>query len=96
VRIATFSPTGSWDEVALRTFGGPDEGIGLTQREFPHAIYAGPVLHNPTVQQFGNTGPSIPAYLIEGSYTVTATAIASPIRVRSSAGRRARAAPRWR
>lgn len=84
VRVATFHD-GSWDDVALRAFGGPEDGIGLTQREFARMLFAGPALQNPTVQEFGNTGPLIRSYLIDGTYSVTVTAIQSPIRVTEGA-----------
>lgn len=85
VRLATVSPTGSFDFLELRGSGGPDEGIGLTQREFSRDVLATPALINPSVQQFGNTGPSVASYIIDGSYMVTVTRIASPIRVTEGA-----------
>lgn len=85
VRLATISPTGSFDFLELRGSGGPDEGIGLTQREFSRDVLASPALLNPSVQQFGTTGPSVSSYIIDGSYMVTVTRIASPIRVTEGA-----------
>jgi hypothetical protein len=85
VRLAAVSPTGSVDVLELRGVGGPDEGIGLTQREFSRTVLATPALINPTVQEFGTTGPSIASYIFDGSYTVTVTAITSPIRVTEGA-----------
>jgi hypothetical protein len=85
VQVSTYSPTGSRDDVPLRAFGSADEGIGLTLREFSRSVWAGPVLRNPTVQQFGNSGPSVPSYIFDGSYSVTVTEIASPIRVTEGA-----------
>lgn len=69
----------------MRAFGDSANGIGLTQREFSRSLYAGPVLHNPSVQRYGSTGESITSYIITGSYTVAITDIPSPIRVTESA-----------
>ena len=85
VRVRTISPAGSTDVLELRGVGGQDEAIGLTRREFTRAVETSPALINPTVQQFGTTGPSVPSYIFEGSYTVTVTEIASPIRVTEGA-----------
>jgi hypothetical protein len=74
----------SWDVVGMRAIGG-DEGIGLTRREFARTLYATPSVNNPSVQQYGNTGASVYSYIIDGSITVTVTAVASPIRLTESA-----------
>lgn len=85
VRVAMFRD-GTLDEwLLLRAFGSPDAGVGLTQREIARSVSAAPALLNPTVQRYGNTGESVASYIIEGSYTVTVTEIASPIRVTESA-----------
>ena len=84
VRVKT-GPLGSTDALELRGVGGQDEAVGLTQREFARVVEASPALTNPTVQAFGNTGPSVQSYIFEGSYTVTVTQIASPIRVTEGA-----------
>lgn len=81
VRLGMATPAGGWDPLELRGSGGTGEAIGLTQREFLRSAYAWPVLNNPTVQQYGNTGQSIPSYIFDGSYTVTVTEIPSPIQV---------------
>jgi hypothetical protein len=68
----------------MRGLGG-GEGIALTKREFARELYVESGVTNPFVQEFGNTGPSVHSYIIDGAYTVTATAIPSPVRVTEGA-----------
>lgn len=82
VRLETES-AGSVDALGVRGLGAG--GIALTRREFARVVLARSGLINPTVQKYGNTGPSIKSYLLDGSYTVTVTRIASPIRVTEGA-----------
>ena len=73
-----------WDVVGMRADGGGN-GIGLLRTLYGSTLYAGAAVHNPEVQQYGNYGETVHSYIIDGSYTVTAARIASPIRITESA-----------
>jgi hypothetical protein len=56
-------------------------GSGSRARIPGRTLFAGPSVYNPAVQVYGNSGPTIDSYIIDGTYTVSASEIASPIRV---------------
>jgi hypothetical protein len=72
------------DAIPMRAVSETD-GVGLTQRDFARSLLAVPGVNNPSVQEFGNTGPTVYSYLIDGAYTVTVTQIASPIGISEGA-----------